>query len=541
MTAIAYRGLESGSDASGTFSVYSVRRWTGITTSDLPDVSDRYTVFQATSNGPGAGFHHSIRDFGLVRSIAVTDARICVPVLPATNTISNVSVTGNGVSNVSVQGNVIAFDCNLTSGNVTRVNIEFDAASDLAATRIDRYQTGDIGLRDFRNGYLVWNRYIHTAIMGSGFSAPHGPACIVDLHVVDQVTGDPHTVDCMERVAVHLDDHADNDGTGTYQSNIKWGGDALDWYQSGDLLSLRFAFTSGGNYGLQDEVLVDRAVEFFAGTRYFRHHYRIENIDAASHDFDFVWGREQWLYGSAAGSDRDNRDRGILPTDPASYGGEHRFTPDQIDGNWFAAFDEGSFYSIAVLLPGETEAAMPTYAYFLCNAPLGNFTGEYPILPAGVCTDMGNLFFEKQLGILAPGEHSEYEFYQWGGYGQNRGELTQLLDTDAAAVAPDPAAAGGESSDDEPGLAIRTLAPNPFTSSIEIDFRLARAAMVSLAVFDIQGRQVAKLVEAPLAAGPHRAVWAGRDARDRSVPDGVYLVRLHADGAQAVRKVVVRR
>jgi len=440
-TAYAYRGAEGGSGVSPSFSLYSVRRWTGITTGGESDPSDQYTDFFVTSNGPGMGHHHTIRDLGLIRSTSVTDAQIRIPVFPAANEISGLDVTGTGVSGVALRGNVIAFTCNLSSATVTRVTIEFDAPSDLAAVFIDRYHTGDIGLRDFRNGYLVWNRYVHTGILGSGFTTPHGPGCIVDEHVTDLETGDAHTIDCMERVAFHLDNAAFNDGTGTYPSNVKWGGDALSWLVSGDLQTMRFRFFSGGTYGLANKVAVDRRVEFFAESRLFHHRYLVRNIDQTSHDFDFVWGREQWLYGSAPGSNRQADDRGLLPNDEVAYGGEHGRTPAQLDGNWFAAFDRTSFYSIGVLSPRGDGPEMPDYAYFLCDPPLGsNYTGEYPIVPSESCADMGNLFFEERFGTLAPGDSVAYDFYQWGGYGSDRRELTEILWRDAVTLSGEPLA-----------------------------------------------------------------------------------------------------
>jgi hypothetical protein len=439
---------------------------------------------------------------------------------------------------------VIEFDCDLSNSTVSRVDIEFDAPSDLAATRIDRYHTGDMALRDFRNGYLVWNTYIHTAILGSGFSWPHGPGCVVDLHVTDLDTGLAHTVDCMERVAVHVDDIADNDGSGTYPSNIKWSGDALSWLESADLGSFVFRFASGGDYGLQDVVAVERRIEFFGESRYFHHSYLIRNIDSVTHDFDFVWGREQWLYGSAPGSNRQNGDRGMLPNDPTAYGGEHRFGPTQVDGNWFAAFDRSSFYSISVILPHSTDEALPTYAYFLCNPALGNFTGEYPIVPSGSCSDMPNLFFEKQLGMLAPGDSIAYEFYQWGGYGSDREELTEILWEDADAVSEGSTAAEHLTGDDPSawdGSTPLTIRPNPLRASCEIAFELPRSAHASLAVHDAQGRLVAVLVEDFLSAGHHSATWRGKDRRGLNLPAGVYFLRLSVAGQQEVRKVVIQR
>jgi len=434
----AYRDGQFGSGTSPPFSLYMVRRWSGITTGSVNDPYDDYTTFRVVSNGPGADWHHEIRDFGLVRSTPASDAMIRLPVLPVTNEVSNVSVTGNGVSDVAVRDNVIEFVCDLTGGSVTRVSIEFDAPSDLAATFIDRYHTGDMGRRDFRNGYVVWNQYVHTGILGSDYSYPHGPGCVVDLQVTDLGNGEAHTVDCMERVAVHLDNSPFNDGTGTYPSNIKWVGDAVSWLHSGDLGSLTFVFASGGNYGLRDEVSVVKTVQFFSASRMFRHHYEVENVDATSHDFDFVWGREQWLYGSAPGSNREEDDRGVLPNDVTDYGGEYGFAPEELDGNWFAAFDETSFYSIGLIFPDQTLASMPTEAFFLCNPALGNFTGEYPINPAGSCAHMENIFFEKQFGLLAPGETVSYEFYQWGGYDVARHDLVYLIWRDAVAISGEP-------------------------------------------------------------------------------------------------------
>jgi len=546
LTATAYRASELGEGTSPSFSIYSVRRWTGITTTNLPDQSDAYTAFAVELNGDETSFHHTIRDLGLIRSTSVSNAQIRIPVFPVTNEISQLSVTGAGVSNVSLEGNVIAFDCNLTGSNVTRVTIEFDSPSDLAATRIDRYQTGDIGLRNFRNGYLVWNRYYHTAILGSSFTTPHGPGCIVDHHVTDLTTGVPHTIDCMERVAVHLDNSARNDGTGTYPSNIKWDDDALSWMQSGNLDSILFRFESGGNYGRQDDVFVERHVEFYAGTRSFRHHYRIENVDAVSHDFDFVWGREQWLYGEG-GSNRQNGDRGILPNDAMNYGGEFRFVPGPAEGNWFAAFDLSSFYSIGVLTPDDSADELPSYVHLLCNPAISaNATGEYPISPAGSCSNMENLFFEKQIGVLEPGESASYEFYQWGGYGENRADLDAILWDDANAILPDPASADDITEDQIPGpqvrstgLILRPIIPNPISDQSEIMFTLPDRLPTSLTVFDVRGRVRAELIDDVLPAGLHATNWPGKDEHGSPLPSGVYFVRLAAGGQSEIQKITI--
>ncbi len=71
--------------------------------------------------------------------------------------------------------------------------------------------------------------------------------------------------------------------------------------------------------------------------------------------------------------------------------------------------------------------------------------------------------------------------------------------------------------------ALRQNFPNPFNPSTDIVFDLPETAMVSLIVYDVLGREVARLVERELPAGTHRARF---DAG--SLPSGVYLYRIQA-------------
>lgn len=95
-------------------------------------------------------------------------------------------------------------------------------------------------------------------------------------------------------------------------------------------------------------------------------------------------------------------------------------------------------------------------------------------------------------------------------------------------------------------------APNPFGGGTVIAFEVpgpaARPASghspgstdsrVTLAIYDVSGRTLRRLVAAPLAAGIHRAVWDGRDARGREVPSGIYFARLSAGGRAFNRKMI---
>jgi hypothetical protein len=104
--------------------------------------------------------------------------------------------------------------------------------------------------------------------------------------------------------------------------------------------------------------------------------------------------------------------------------------------------------------------------------------------------------------------------------------------------------------------------PNPFPNrelgleKTRIWFDLARTSFVELAVYDIRGRLVRRLIPArgcsavelspgiygrddPGGGDPCQSFsWDGRDDRDRDVSPGVYLLRLRAGGVESVRRMV---
>ena len=78
--------------------------------------------------------------------------------------------------------------------------------------------------------------------------------------------------------------------------------------------------------------------------------------------------------------------------------------------------------------------------------------------------------------------------------------------------------------------------PNPFNPSATVPFTLAEASVVTLAVYDVLGREVARLVDGMTEAGSHTATFDG--AR---LPSGAYLVRLVVNGqAQTQRLTLVK-
>ena len=94
----------------------------------------------------------------------------------------------------------------------------------------------------------------------------------------------------------------------------------------------------------------------------------------------------------------------------------------------------------------------------------------------------------------------------------------------------------------EPGALAAQLGgsqPNPFGSATNIQFRLERAGLGDLSVFDLSGRLVRRLASGWLEAGPHALRWDGRDDAGRRAEPGVYFYRLTAGGFLGSRQMVM--
>lgn len=90
-------------------------------------------------------------------------------------------------------------------------------------------------------------------------------------------------------------------------------------------------------------------------------------------------------------------------------------------------------------------------------------------------------------------------------------------------------------------LSLSAPSPNPVRESCNVSFMLPAEGPVSVAVYDVTGRLVRRLVDRPLEAGPHTVRWDGRDDAGERAASGVYLVRLEHDaGVRSARLAVIR-
>jgi hypothetical protein len=83
--------------------------------------------------------------------------------------------------------------------------------------------------------------------------------------------------------------------------------------------------------------------------------------------------------------------------------------------------------------------------------------------------------------------------------------------------------------------------PNPFNPVTTIRFAVPTTGRVMLVIYDVQGREVRRLVDGVREAGEHAVIWNGRDGAERAVPSGIYFYRLTAGNAAMSRKMVMTK
>lgn len=89
------------------------------------------------------------------------------------------------------------------------------------------------------------------------------------------------------------------------------------------------------------------------------------------------------------------------------------------------------------------------------------------------------------------------------------------------------------------GEVVKTFAlynnyPNPFNPSTNLTFSLLKSGDVSLIVYDILGREVARLVDEWLSPGAYHTIFDGEN-----IPSGVYIARLTAGDFHRTQKLLL--
>jgi hypothetical protein len=83
--------------------------------------------------------------------------------------------------------------------------------------------------------------------------------------------------------------------------------------------------------------------------------------------------------------------------------------------------------------------------------------------------------------------------------------------------------------------------PNPFNATTQIVYSIPEEMRVSLALHNIQGQQVALLVDNNQPAGFYQITWDGRDAFGNQAASGIYFCHLRAGALSQTRKMLLLR
>jgi hypothetical protein len=135
-------------------------------------------------------------------------------------------------------------------------------------------------------------------------------------------------------------------------------------------------------------------------------------------------------------------------------------------------------------------------------------------------------------GLVTAMAAGEGIVYVGGSFTQVAGESHSHL---AAIVDPDQFLAAPTGNPIDRGLAIRSVSPNPISTSSVIRFVLERSALVSLELVDLAGRRTRQLLDQrALAAGEHHV-----DLREGGLRAGIYWLVLSSGGGRTTRKVAI--
>jgi hypothetical protein len=89
-------------------------------------------------------------------------------------------------------------------------------------------------------------------------------------------------------------------------------------------------------------------------------------------------------------------------------------------------------------------------------------------------------------------------------------------------------------------LTVSGPTPNPSSGQVAFALALPTSTVVSLTIYDLQGRLIWSEASRAYEAGRWNLTWAGTSERGRA-PNGIYLARIAMDGHTHVRRFAMLR
>ena len=76
--------------------------------------------------------------------------------------------------------------------------------------------------------------------------------------------------------------------------------------------------------------------------------------------------------------------------------------------------------------------------------------------------------------------------------------------------------------------------PNPFNSTVKIDFELSSSEKVLINIYDVKGRQIINILDRNLTGGNHRIQWNAKN-----ISSGLYFIKMQAKSKTLTEKVLL--
>ncbi len=81
--------------------------------------------------------------------------------------------------------------------------------------------------------------------------------------------------------------------------------------------------------------------------------------------------------------------------------------------------------------------------------------------------------------------------------------------------------------------------PNPFNPETTISFNIVNPARVKLDIFNIKGQKVTSLGEDFYSKGNHQVLWNAKDDSGKSLPSGIYYLKIISNQEDLIHKMVL--
>ncbi|MCK4412315.1 MAG: hypothetical protein KAY32_02100 [Candidatus Eisenbacteria sp.] len=118
-------------------------------------------------------------------------------------------------------------------------------------------------------------------------------------------------------------------------------------------------------------------------------------------------------------------------------------------------------------------------------------------------------------------------------FGSYRSGITAFDESGAGIAAPENVL--------QPGITRLVATPNPFRSSVAIEYALPQQGELRVAIYDLAGRLVRTLADGSCTSQGSSVQWDGRTEDNTPAPGGIYLCRVECGGSVAMGKLILLR